>query len=132
MSVRPAPLTGQRAWIGAGLVVVAVVSGLWTLSTLVLPGPWRAISVGAVLLLAASTTALRQRTRSRTAPSAWGVGLAVVMLGALYAGRGTTPSLPLPTPETVERFARLARSGITAITDGSIPMEPVRGVELLM
>lgn len=46
----PAPVTGGRAWLGAGLVVVAVLTGASTLRTLVAPGPWTATTVGTVLL----------------------------------------------------------------------------------
>ena len=125
-------MDGPRAWVGTGLLVVAVLSGVWTVGVLVADGPWTSVSIVVVVVLAAVTGSVRRSSRSRTAPSAWGLVTAVLVLGAIYAGRGTGPSLPLPTPETLERFTRLARSGVEAIADGRIPVEPARGLELLV
>ena len=132
MTSRTTPMDGPRAWAGTGLLVIALLSGVWTLGALVADGPWTAVSALVVLVLAGVTGSVRRSTRSRTAPSAWGLTVAVLVLGALYGGRGTGPSLPLPTPETFERLTRLARSGVEAIADGRIPVEPVRGLELLV
>ncbi|HEY3436891.1 MAG TPA: DUF3488 and transglutaminase-like domain-containing protein, partial [Actinotalea sp.] len=132
MTARTAPVGGERAWAGGVLVAVAVLSGVWSLSSLVADGPWRSVSVAAVLLLVAVTAASRHRSRSRLAPSGWGLLVAVLLVASLYAGRGTALSVPVPTPESLDRFLRLARSGITAVTDGHIPVEPARGLELLV
>ena len=132
MTARSATVDGDRVWAGAALVAVAVVSGVWTLSALVAGGPWTSVSALAVLTLAATTAVARRQSRSRFAPTGWGLLVAVLLLASLYGGRGTGLSLPVPTRETLDRFLRLAGSGVTAIADGRIPVEPARGLELLI
>ena len=129
---RAPAVTGQQVWIGAVLVVLATVIGVWTLGVLLAPGPWNVVAVLVVLLVAGVTAAVRASGRSRLAPSGWGLAAGVVVLAAVYVGPGTTPTLPLPTPETVDRFVRLARSGVEAVAQGQIPVEPSRGLELLV
>lgn len=132
MRPRTAPVSGAQVWIGSGLVALATLVGVRALAGLVSPGPWATVSTVLVLMLAAFTAWLRHAGRSRTAPSAWGLALALVALGALYTGTATTPTLPLPTPDSFERFARLVRSGVEGVVDGRIPVEPSRGIELLV
>lgn len=129
---RRSPVTGDAVWAGAALVALATITGMWTIKQLVAPGPWVWISGLLVLLLAGVTAVLRRYSRSVVMPSAWGLAVAVVSLGSVYGGRGTTPSVPLPTPETLDRLVRLARDGVEAIADGKILVEPTRGVELLV
>lgn len=129
---RAPAVTGQQVWLGSALVVTATVIGVWTLGTLLAPGPWNVVAVLVVLLVATATAAVRAGGRSRLAPSGWGLVTAAVLLASLYVGPGTTPALPLPTPESLERFVRLARSGIDAVAQGQIPVEPSRGLELLV
>ncbi|WP_024288721.1 DUF3488 and transglutaminase-like domain-containing protein [Cellulomonas sp. KRMCY2] len=126
------PVTGDAVWAGAGLVALATITGMWTIKQLVAPGPWVWIAGLVVLLLAGVTATLRWYSRSATMPTAWGLVAAVVTIASVYGGRGTTPSIPLPTPETFDRLVRLARSGVEAIAEGRILVEPTRGVELLV
>ena len=128
----PAPVTGARALAGAAVLVVAVVAGVHALEPLLAPGSWTTVALLAVVGVAATTSAVRRTSRSRVAPTLWGLLAAVVGLAAVYSGTTTSPTLPLPTPETGERLVRLASSGVTAITEGRVPLEPVRGVELLV
>ena len=109
---RHSPVTGDVVWVGAGLVALATITGMWTIKQLVAPGPWVWIAGLLVLLLAGVTATLRRFSRSATMPTAWGLVVAAVAIASIYAGRGTTPSIPLPTPETFERLVRLARSGV--------------------
>lgn len=132
MRPRGAPVAGAQVWLGSALVALATLVGVRAVSGLVSPGPWIQVSTVLVLVLAVFTAWLRHAGRSRTAPSAWGLALALVALGALYTGTGTAPTLPLPTPDSFERFARLVRSGVEGVVDGRIPVEPSRGIELLV
>lgn len=129
---RTPAVSGRLVWVGAALVVGATAIGLWSLGTLLAPGPWNQVALVAVALVAAVTATARAGARSRLAPSGWGLATGVAVLASLYLGPGTTPTLPLPTPESLDRFVRLARSGIDAVVQGHIPVEPSRGLELLV
>ncbi len=128
----PSPVTGRSAWIGAALVAVATVAGAWTMTGLLAPGPWRSVTALVVVGLAGVVTGSRAASRSRLAPTGWGLGATLVAVVSLYGGTGTTPGLPLPTPDTLDRLVRLARSGVDAVAEGRIPVEPSRGLELLV
>lgn len=128
----PTPVTGRTVWIGAGLVALATIAGTWTLTGLLAPGPWRSVAALVVVALAAVVAGARATGRSRFAPSGWGLAAALVALLSLYGGTGTTPGLPLPTPDTLDRLVRLTRSGVDAVVEGRIPVEPSRGLELLV
>lgn len=126
------PVTGPRVWAGAALVSLTVLAGAWGLGELVAPGPWWPVTALAVLAAAGATAVMRTRMRSRVAPTAWAAIGALLGLVAVYGGPGTSPSLPVPTVETVRRLGRLAESGVAGIADGQIPVEPTRGLELVI
>src|SRR5690606_10173634 len=106
--------------------------GVVSLRALLVSGPWWWLSVLAVLGMCALLAAVRSRARSRLAPTGWGLLAAVLVVGTLYGGQGSGPSLPLPTLETARRLARLASSGAEAVVEGRIPVVPTRGLELLV
>lgn len=127
-----AAVGGRQVWVGAVLVALATTVGTWTMTGLLAPGPWRAVSAIVVVLVASVVAVARAVGRARLAPSGWGLAAGVVALVSLYGGTGTTPGLPLPTPDTLDRLVRLGRSGVDAIVEGRIPVEPSRGLELLV
>lgn len=127
-----APVTGVAIPLGAALVAVSVLSGLASLRAVVRPGPWFAAGVALVLLVTVVTALVRRTARSPYGPTLWGLVTGLVALAAVYGGVGSGPSLPMPTPDTLDRLVRLAGSGVTAIAEGTVPLEPVRGAELLV
>ncbi|NCT92076.1 transglutaminase domain-containing protein [Cellulomonas sp. APG4] len=131
-AARTAPVSGARAWVGAGLVSLLVLSGLVSLRALLQDGPWLTIGALATLGLVALLGLLRSRGRAGVAPTTWGLLLTLVALLALYGGRGTTLSVPVPTVETLDRLSRLASNGVQAVVDGRVPVAPGRGLELLV
>lgn len=122
------PVTGQRAWLGALVIAVAVLTGVHTLGALLLPGSWStaaALVVVVVLLAAAVTRAV--------APPEW-APVSALLAGALtvvvgYGGR-TGPALP--SGRTIENLRALLDQGTTAIREGAIPVPPTRGLELFV
>lgn len=126
------PPTGSRAWWSTTLVALGTFAGAWTLSVLVAPGPWRPVTALVVLLVAVTAATARALGRGRWAPSLWALGTAVAAVAALYGGEGSRPIVPLPTPDLLERVQRLGTAGITAVVDGQVPVDPTRGIELLV
>ena len=132
MNAQGAAVTGPAAWGGSGLVVLGTLVGASTLRPVLETGPWVGVTAVLVLVLALVTAQVRQVTRSRTAPTFWGLAVGLLSLVSVYSGTGTAPGLPVPTPEALDRLVRLARSGVEAIADGRVPVEPVRGIELFV
>ena len=128
----PRAVGGSRLWLGTAILVAAVLTGVQTMHVLLMPGPWRDASAVAVVTVALLVAILRRVLRSRTAPTAWGTGLALLLLLALYGGATAVPSLPQPTMETLRRLQVLVAAGVQSIVDGRVPVEPVRGLELLV
>ena len=132
MSPRAARLGGTRLWTGAALLAAGTLAGVGSLGVLLAPGSWLPYSALIVLLLAASTTALRQLLRSALVPTAWAALIAVLTVTAAYGGIGRGWSLPQPTGETLDRLRVLIGSGVQAVADGSIPVATTRGLDLLV
>lgn len=132
MSGTTGPVSGARAWLGAGLVAVLALGGLLSLRALLADGPWLAVGALTALGLSALLGLLRSRGRGRVAPTTWGLVATVVALLSLYGGRGTGPSIPVPTPTTFDQLSRLVSNGVQAVAEGRIPVEPGRGLELLV
>ncbi|MBO1753274.1 transglutaminase domain-containing protein [Actinotalea sp. BY-33] len=128
---RPA-VTGTRAWLGAAVLSVAVLTGVATLDGLLAPGPWLALSALLVVSLTAAAAAIRSRSTSRLAPTGWTSLLALAVLWILYAGPGTGPTASLPTAPSLRRLTGLAEGGVGSIADGVMPLVADRGVELLV
>lgn len=129
---RSARIGGRRLWLGTAVLLVAVILGLRTLSTLLLPGAWWRTAVVLTAAVALVVVVARQVHRSRLVPSAWGLLAAVTGLTALYGEAASGLSVPRPTAETVERLRLLVDGGVQAIIDGRIPVQPTRGIELLV
>ncbi|NTW39727.1 MAG: transglutaminase domain-containing protein [Cellulomonadaceae bacterium] len=118
--------------VGALIVAAAVLIPTSTFDALLAPGAWFGVCVGVVAVLAVVTAAVRSRSRSVPAPTVAGVGALVLLVGALYTSEGTGLSIPRPTPDGLSHLNGLFRSGVDAIVAGHIPVEPVRGIELLI
>lgn len=132
MRSQASPVTGGRIWVGAALVAIAVLTAVVSLRSLIAPGTWFAVSVVGVVLLAVLVATLRRTGRSRWAPTVWGVVAAALAVIALYGGQTAGLGVPSPTLETARRMGRLVQSGTEAIANGRIPIEPQRGIELLV
>jgi transglutaminase-like putative cysteine protease len=133
MTLSPTPVTGRQVLYGAALLTVSVLAGLGSLQPVIQPGPWGGASAAVVVVVALVTVLTRRREpRSPYAPTLWGSLAGLLVLAALYGGSTSGLSVPMPTPDTLDRLLRLAHSGTTAIAEGTIPLEPVRGVELLV
>jgi transglutaminase-like putative cysteine protease len=129
---RAARMSGSRLWLGTAVVLVAVLLGLRSLSTLLAPGAWWETGIMLVVTVAALVATLRQVLRSRLAPTAWGVLAGVIGLTSLYGDAVSGPSVPRPTAETVERLRLLVDAGVQTIAEGRIPVQPTRGLELIV
>lgn len=123
---------GARLWLGTAVLLAAVLIGTRTLTTVVQRGPWlTAASVGLVLL-AGVVAVLRQVLRSRLAPTAWGLlGVAIGVTGQ-YGGLTTGFTIPRPTAETLERLRLLVAQGQQTIVEGRVPVQPTRGLEMVI
>ncbi|WP_250444984.1 DUF3488 and transglutaminase-like domain-containing protein [Actinotalea sp. C106] len=128
---RPAAM-GTRAWLGAAVLSLAVLTGVTTLDGLLAPGPWLVVSALLVVGLTAVAAAIRSRSTSRMAPTGWTALLALALLWVLYAGPGTGPTAALPTGSSLRRLTALGESGVETIADGVMPLVADRGVELLV
>lgn len=124
-------MVGARAWLGAALLAVAVLTAVATLRPLLLPGPWSAVTTWSVLLVLAVTTTVRTVTGLRWAPTVWGSLVGIGLVAVLYSSP-TGPSAPLPTLSTLRGLRRTVEQGLAAMADGFIPLEPGRGVEMLV
>ncbi len=125
-------VSGPRLWLGTVVLVVAVLAGVRTIGVLVAPGAWWSTAIWVVLPVALLVAVLRQLVRSRLAPTAWGLLAAALAVAAWYGDPLPGLTVPRPTPETVERLRLLIDSGVQAIADGRIPVQPTRGIELLV
>jgi len=132
MTPGAARLSGSRLWVGASLLVTAVLVGVATLGVLLAPGGWMGHSTVVVLIVALSTTMLRRTLRSALVPSAWGTLVAVLAVTAAYGGTGRGWTIPQPTTETLDRLEVLIGSGVQSIVDGRIPVQPTPGLDLLV
>lgn len=131
MNPRPVPLTGTRAGLATGLLVLGVVAGAWTLRPLLAPGPWLATTTVAVVLAGVVVAAARSLSTSPVTPVVWGAGVSSVAVAALFAGPGRV-TVPLPTLETLRSLRRVVEAGARSVVDGSIPVPPSRGTEMLV
>jgi transglutaminase-like putative cysteine protease len=125
------PPAGARAWLATGLVLVGVVAGTWTLRALLAPGPWLSTTTVTLVVVAVVVATTRELSRSVLAPTLWGLGASVVAVAALFSGAGRV-TVPLPTLETLRALRRVAESGARSVVDGSIPLPPSRGSEMLV
>ncbi len=125
-------ISGPRLWLGTAVLVVGVLVGVRTIGALVAQGAWWSTAVWVVVPVALLIATLRQLVRSRLAPTAWGLLGAALAVTAWYGDPLPGVTMPKPTPETVERLRLLVDSGIKAIEDGRIPVQPTRGIELLV
>jgi transglutaminase-like putative cysteine protease len=121
-------VTGQRAWLGALVIAVAVLTGVHTLGALLLPGGWStaATLVVVVVLLAAALT----RT---LAPPEW-APVSALLAGTLtiVVGYGGETGAALPGSRTLEHLGALLDEGAATIREGAIPVPPTRGLELFV
>ncbi|MBC7290121.1 MAG: transglutaminase domain-containing protein [Actinotalea sp.] len=131
MNSRPTPPTGTRATLATALVALGVLAGTWTLRPLLAPGPWLTTVTLTVVVVGAAVAVARALSRSVLAPTLWGVGAAALAVAALYSGPGRL-TVPLPTLETLRTLRRVTEAGARAVVDGSIPLPPSRGTEMLV
>lgn len=129
---RTSRISGPRLWLGTVVVLVAVVVGMRSLDPLLAPGAWATTAVWVTVPVALVVVGLRQVVRSRLAPTAWGLLAAVTAVAAWYGDALPGLSVPKPTGETVERLRLLVDAGVEAISDGRVPVQPTRGLELLI
>ncbi|NLE71424.1 MAG: DUF4129 domain-containing protein [Actinomycetales bacterium] len=127
-----ARITGARLWLGTATLFAAVLVGSRTLGTVVRPGPWLTTAAVGLALLAVVVGVLRQVLRSRLAPTAWGLLGVVVGIAGQYGGLTTGFSVPRPTQETLERLRLLVGQGQQTILEGRVPVQPTRGLEMLL
>jgi transglutaminase-like putative cysteine protease len=129
---RPKRMSGARLWLTSAVLLASVAVGMRSLGALIAPGAWMSRALWVTVPVAVVVVVLRQVVRSRLAPTAWGLLAAVTSLAAWYGDVRPGPSVPSPTAETVERLRLLVDSGVQAITDGRIPVQPTRGLGLLV
>jgi hypothetical protein len=129
---RVARIRGPRMWLATVVLLVAIGTGLRSMSPLLVAGQWWGTSLMLTGLVALFVAVLRQMMRSRLPPTAWGLIAAVIGIAALYGDARPGLSAPQPTAETVEHLRLLVDSGVQAIAAGRVPVDPTRGLELLV
>ncbi|GEN79247.1 transglutaminase family protein [Actinotalea fermentans] len=125
-------ISGARLWLCTAVLVVAVLAAFRSMTTVVQSGPWVGTGVMGLLLLALLLVLLRVVLRSPLAPTAWGILASVLGVAGQYGGLTSTFSIPRPTAETLERLRLLIAQGEQTIVEGRIPVQPTRGLEMLL
>ena len=129
---RTARISGARLWLCTAVLVVAVLAAFRSMTTVVQSGPWVATGTAGLAILALFLTLLRLVLRSPLAPTAWGLLASVLGVAGQYGGLTSSFSIPRPTPETVARLRLLVAQGEQTIVEGRIPVQPTRGLEMLL
>ena len=125
-------ISGARLWLCTAVLVVAVLAAFRSMTTVVQSGPWVTTGTAGLALLALLLVLLRLVLRSPLAPTAWGLLAAVIGVAGQYGGLTSTFTVPRPTAETVERLRLLIAQGEQTIVEGRIPVQPTRGLEMLL
>ncbi len=123
---------GARLWLCTLVLVVAVVAAFRSMTLVVQPGPWVATGTVGLALLATLLVLLRTVLRSPLAPTAWGLLASVIGVAGQYGGLTSGFSMPRPTTETLERLRLLVEQGEQTIVEGRVPVQPTRGLEMLL
>lgn len=125
-------ISGVRLWTCTAVLVIAVLAAFRSMTTVVQSGPWTGTGTTGLLLLATLLVLLRLVLRSPLAPTAWGILASVLGVAGQYGGLTSSFSIPRPTAETVERLRLLVAQGEQTIVEGRIPVQPTRGLEMLL
>ncbi len=125
-------ISGARLWLCTVVLIVAVLAAFRSMTLVVQPGPWVSTGTSGVAMLAVLLVLLRLVLRSPLAPTAWGILASVLGVAGQYGGLTSTFSIPRPTAETVERLRLLVAQGEQTIVEGRIPVQPTRGLEMLL
>lgn len=125
-------ISGARLWLCTAVLVVAVLAAFRSMGTVVQAGPWQGTGAAGLVLLALLLVVLRMVLRSPLAPTAWGVLAAVLGVAGQYGGLTSSFSIPRPTSETLERLRLLIEQGEQTIVEGRVPVQPTRGLEMLL
>lgn len=129
---QPTRISGVRLWLCTGVLVVAVLAAFRSMTTVVQSGPWVTTGTLGLALLALLLVLLRLVLRSPLAPTAWGLLASVIGVAGQYGGLTSTFTIPRPTAETLERLRLLVAQGEQTIVEGRIPVQPTRGLEMLL
>lgn len=129
---QPTRISGARLWLCTLVLVAAVLTAYRTLTTVVQPGGWTGTGTVGLLLLAALVAVLRVALRSPLAPTAWGLLASVIGVAGQYGGLTSEFTIPRPTTETFERLRLLVAQGEQTIIEGRVPVQPTRGLEMLL
>ena len=125
-------ISGARLWLCTLVLVAAVLAAFRSLTTVVQPGSWTGTGTVGLLLLAALLAVLRVVLRSPLAPTAWGLLASVLGVAGQFGGLTSDFTVPRPTAETVERLRLLVAQGEQTIVEGRVPVQPTRGLEMLL
>ena len=123
---------GARLWLCTLVLAVAVLAAFRSMTLVVQTGPWVTTGTVGLALLATLLLVLRTVLRSPLAPTAWGLLASVLGVAGQYGGLTSGFSMPRPTAETLERLRLLVAQGEQTIVEGRIPVQPTRGLEMLL
>lgn len=125
-------ISGARLWLCTLVLAVAVLAAFRSMTLVVQDGPWVGTGTVGLGLLALLLVLLRSVLRSPLAPTAWGLLAAVLGVAGQYGGLTSDFSMPRPTTETLERLRLLVAQGEQTIVEGRVPVQPTRGLEMLL
>lgn len=125
-------ISGARLWLCTLVLAVAVLAAFRSMTLVVETGPWVGTGTVGLALLATLLVLLRVVLRSPLAPTAWGLLAAVLGVAGQYGGLTSGFSMPRPTTETLERLRLLVAQGEQTIVEGRVPVQPTRGLEMLL
>lgn len=125
-------ISGGRLWLCTLVLAVAVLAAFRSMTLVVQSGPWVTTGTVGLALLATLLVLLRLVLRSPLAPTAWGLLASVLGVAGQYGGLTSGFSMPRPTAETLERLRLLVAQGEQTIVEGRVPVQPTRGLEMLL
>lgn len=125
-------ISGGRLWLCTLVLAVAVLAAFRSMTMVVQTGPWVTTGTVALALLATLLVLLRTVLRSPLAPTAWGLLASTLGVAGQFGGLTSGFSMPRPTAETLERLRLLVAQGEQTIVEGRIPVQPTRGLEMLL
>lgn len=132
MSPAESPARGRGAdWVASGLLFVAIVAGVSTLSALLVGDQWRLVGGTLAAIMIVSAAIVRSFARTRGWATLASVVAALFAMTAYFAADSALLRV-IPTAATVDAAAALQRAGLASIANQSIPAIADQGIVFLV